>query len=150
MYFCRPFIKKQIMYLKGILIIIGFLALGNAASLMLGNFIPGSVCGMVLLFAALAAKIIKADEVRPVADFLTKNMSLFFVPASIGIMEQWGLISSSLIGWVGVILISTLLVLISVGGTQSCLMRAQEKFLNRETSNPTLSISHLRDYFNFS
>ncbi len=89
------------MYLKGILIIVGFLALGNAASQMLGNFIPGSVCGMVLLFAALAAKIIKADDVRPVADFLTKNMSLFFVPASIGIMEQWGLISSSLIGWVG-------------------------------------------------
>lgn len=111
------------MYLKGILIITGFLALGNAASVMLGHFIPGSVCGMVLLFIALASKAIKAEDVRPVADFLTKNMSLFFVPASIGIMKQWGLISGSLFGWAGVILISTLLVLLTVGGTQSCLMR---------------------------
>ena len=35
------------MYLKGILIIVGFLALGNAASQMLGNFIPSKYEGLL-------------------------------------------------------------------------------------------------------
>lgn len=126
-YFCPPFKKSCFMYLKGIFIIIGFLALGCAVSFAIGNFVPGSVCGMVLLFAALAANIVKADDVRPVADFLTKNMSLFFVPASIGIMEQWGLISGCFFGWIGVILISTLLVLLTTGGVQSGLMKIQNR-----------------------
>ena len=115
------------MYLKGIFIITGFLALGNAVSFAMNRFVPGSVCGMVLLFIALAAKLVKPDDVRPVADFLTKNMSLFFVPAAIGIMEQWGLISGSLFGWLAIILISTIVVLLSVGGTQSGLMKLQNR-----------------------
>lgn len=115
------------MYLKGIFIITGFLALGNAASFAMNRFVPGSVCGMVLLFLALAAKIVEPDDVRPVADFLTKNMSLFFVPAAIGIMEQWSLISGSLFGWIAVILFTTVAVLLVAGGTQSGLVKLQNR-----------------------
>ena len=120
MYFCGrktgeagplSFQDLKDMYLKGIFIIVAFLVLGNLCS-----------WAMVLLFAALLTKIVRPEDVRPVADFLTKNMSLFFVPASIGIMEQWGIISTNLLGWVAVVFISTFLVLISVGGTQSGLM----------------------------
>ena len=131
MYFCGrktgkagplSFQNLKDMYLKGIFIIVAFLVLGNLCSWATGHFVPGSVFGMVLLFAALLTKIVRPEDVRPVADFLTKNMSLFFVPASIGIMEQWGIISTNLLGWVAVVFISTFLVLISVGSTQSGLM----------------------------
>lgn len=115
------------MHLKGIFIIVAFLVLGNVCAWATGHFVPGSVFGMVLLFLALMLKVVKAEDVRPVADFLTKNMSLFFVPASIGIMEQWGLISTNLLGWVAVIFISTFLVLVSVGGTQSGLMSLMKR-----------------------
>ncbi len=87
------------MYLKGIFIILAFLALGMLCSYGIGQFIPGSVLGMVLLFLALKLRIVKADDVRPVADFLTKNMTLFFLPASIGIMEQWGIIKMNFVAW---------------------------------------------------
>lgn len=122
-----PPIRIKDMHLKGIFIIVAFLVLGNLCSWATGHFIPGSVIGMVLLFVALLLKLVKPEEVRPVADFLTKNMSLFFVPASIGIMEQWGIISTNLFGWLAVILISTFLVLVSVGGTQSGLMSLQKR-----------------------
>lgn len=120
------------MHLKGIALILGFLVLGNICSSAIGHFIPGSVIGMVLLFAALALHIVKAGDIRPVADFLTRNMSLFFVPASIGIMEQWGLISSNLLGWLAVIFISTFLVLVSVGLTQNGMMSMQNRLQRRK------------------
>lgn len=115
------------MHLKGIFIILTFLVLGNVCAWATGHFVPGSVIGMVLLFLALLLKVVKPDDVRPVADFLTRNMSLFFVPASIGIMEQWGLISTSLLGWVAVIFISTFLVLVSTGGVQSGMMSLMKR-----------------------
>lgn len=126
----RP--KFPVMHLKGIALILGFLVLGNICSSAIGHFIPGSVIGMVLLFAALALRLVKAADIRPVADFLTRNMSLFFVPASIGIMEQWGLISSNLLGWLAVIFVSTFLVLVSVGLTQNGMMSMQNRMQRRK------------------
>lgn len=123
------------MYLKGIFIILAFLVLGNVCAWATGHFIPGSVFGMVLLFLALSAKIVRPDDIREVAGFLTKNMSLFFIPASIGIMEQWGLISENFLGWVAVIFISTFLVLISVGGVQSGLMNIMSRKKERKERN---------------
>ncbi|MCM1176165.1 MAG: CidA/LrgA family protein [Clostridium sp.] len=108
---------------KGIFIILLFLVLGNICSWLMGHFIPGSVCGMVLLFIALVARIIKPEDIRTVADFLTKNMTIFFIPASIGIMEQWGIISASIAGWLGVVFISTVCVLAVTGWTEDCFIR---------------------------
>ena len=68
--------------IKGIFIIILFLFLGEAASWLIDGVIPGNVLGMVGLFLSLVAGLVKADDVRPVALWLTRNMALFFVPAS--------------------------------------------------------------------
>lgn len=108
---------------KGIFLILLFLALGNICSWLMDNFIPGSVCGMVLLFIALMTRTVKPDDIRTVADFLTKNMTIFFIPASIGIMEQWGLISVNLIGWLGVVFISTIFVLAVTGLVEDGLVK---------------------------
>ncbi len=118
-------------HIKGIFIILAFLALGVLCSYGIGQFLPGSVIGMVLLFLALKMKIVKADDVRPVADFLTKNMTLFFLPASIGIMEQWGLIKPNLLAWILIIAISTICVMITVCLTQDGMMALVERFKKR-------------------
>lgn len=111
------------MVIRGVFIIILYYVLGNILATVSGHIVPGSVIGMLLLFFSLIAKIIRPEWIRAVAEFLTKNMTVFFIPASIGIMDQWGLIKSSLIGWVGVVFISTLLVLVSTGLTQDSLIR---------------------------
>ncbi len=110
------------MYLKGIFIILLFLGLGYLGSWAMNGFLPGSVVGMLLLFAALMLKAVKAEDIRPVADFLTKNMTLFFLPASIGIMEQWGLIKMNLGAWLVILVVSTFCVLMSVCLTQDGIM----------------------------
>lgn len=111
------------MVIKGVFIIIFYYVLGNVLASLSGHIVPGSVIGMLLLFFSLTAKIVKPEWIRSVAGFLTRNMTVFFIPASIGIMNQWGLIKSSLIGWTGVVFISTLLVLVSTGLMEDSLIR---------------------------
>lgn len=116
------------MVISGIFIIVLYYVLGNAISSVTGHFIPGSVIGMLLLFFSLVFKIVKPERIRSVAEFLTGNMTVFFIPASLGVMNQWGLIRSNFIGWVGVTFVSTLLVLVSSGLMQDFLIKAGRKF----------------------
>ncbi len=104
--------------LLGFLIILFFWALGTVVSMLINHLIPGSVVGMLLLFAALCFKLIKPEQVRVVADFLTKNMSLFFVPAAVGLMEHLDVLKQ---GWAFILVasvVSTLLVMIVVAFIQ--------------------------------
>lgn len=113
--------------LKGIFIILLHLALGHLCAGLIGDFIPASVWGMVLLFASLMIGLVKPEDVRTVAHFLTDNMTIFFLPAAIGIMDQWGLIKMNLLAWLAVVLISTVLVMLSTGLLQQWLMSISKK-----------------------
>lgn len=99
----------------GFTIILFFLLAGDIISSLTGHFIPGSVIGMVLLFAALCMKIIRPEWIRSASDFLTKNMTVMFIPAAIGIVEQWGLIKTNLIPWIVIVFAGWLMVLAASG-----------------------------------
>lgn len=100
---------------NGFAIIMAFFALGEVASILMGHFVPGSVVGMVLLFAALCLRWVDAESIRPVAKFLTSNMILLFIPTFIGIIDTWGLLSSSLLEWFAVVVLTTVAVMASTG-----------------------------------
>ena len=65
-----------------------FYLLGCLISALIGNFVPGSVIGMVLLFAALSLKWVRPGAVKRVATFLLDNMMLFFVPVGVGLITS--------------------------------------------------------------
>lgn len=101
--------------IQGFGIIMGFYALGEAVSVFVGHFVPGSVIGMVLLFAALCVGWVKAESIRAVASFLTGNMALLFIPTFMGIIDTWGLISLNWLGWLAVVLLTTVAVMAASG-----------------------------------
>lgn len=118
--------------IKGICLILLFYFLGEAASYCLGGFIPGSVCGMILLFCALSLHIVNPNSVKQVANVLTRNMSLFFIPVGVGVMANYGIIAQN---WVALCVIATsttLLVLWYVGATTQYLDRC---FKNRHKTD---------------
>ncbi len=102
-------------HIKGIFILLLFLFLGEVFSYYIGAFIPGSVIGMLLLFVALCMGLVRPKDIREVAEFLTKNMVMFFIPASVGIMALWGSIAHC---WemLAVICVGTALLVIAVVG----------------------------------
>lgn len=62
---------------KGASIIMLFYFLGECLSFLINGIVPGSVCGMVLLFLSLLLKLVKPRDVRSVSNALTQNMALF-------------------------------------------------------------------------
>lgn len=104
--------------LPGIFIVLFFYALGEWVGWLIQGFIPGSVIGMILLFAALCLKIVKPERIKPVAKFLCDNMALFFVPAGVGIVNALDILSKY---WQAVLVacaVSTIVVIVVVALVQ--------------------------------
>lgn len=76
-----------------LLIIFGFSFAGNVISNGLHLPVPGSILGMLLLFLALQFKILEFKHVDEAGSFLINNMTILFLPAGVGIMAKWNLIS---------------------------------------------------------
>ena len=74
----------------------------------------GNIIGMILLFAALCLRWVRAETVRPAARFLLGAMALFFVPYGVGLMDSYRVILENL--W-------AILVLIVAGQTFQSLNR---------------------------
>lgn len=103
----------------GLFIILAFLVIGNILSALLGGFMPGSVIGMLLLFLSLLTGVVKDRWVRQTATFLTDNMMIFFMPAFMGIMDLWGVVKMDLWAWIAVLVLTTVLVMLASGLTQT-------------------------------
>jgi len=108
---------------RGFLVIIGLLGIGSLISAAINELVPGSVMGMLLMFVGLQTKVIKPEWVSAIANALTANMALFFVPAGVGIMVAFDLLAKSWFEILVITLLSTLAVIAVVGLTQQWMER---------------------------
>lgn len=67
--------------------ILFFYFTGEFISYFIDGFIPGSVIGMVLLFLALAFKVVKPNKVKKLSTLLTENIGVVFPAGGCGINE---------------------------------------------------------------
>ncbi|CVG10689.1 TPA: CidA/LrgA family protein [Serratia marcescens] len=104
-------------YLRALLLIYLCLFVGNAVAALLPFAIPGSILGMLLLFALLSTQILPAKWVKPGCHLLIRYMVLLFVPIGVGVMKYYDQIVAHLGPLVISCLISTLMVLVVVGYT---------------------------------
>lgn len=71
--------------LNGLIIIIFFQLCGEALVTLLHSPIPGPVAGMLLLWLALALRGGPSAELDEVSSGLIRYLSLFFLPAGVGL-----------------------------------------------------------------
>ncbi|AXW88330.1 hypothetical protein AU509_09360 [Lonsdalea britannica] len=102
-------------YLRAFVLIYLCLYAGNTISALLPITIPGSIIGMLILFALLSSQILPADWVRPGCHLLIRYMALLFVPIGVGVMSYFDLLRSQFGPIVVSCLISTLVVMVVVG-----------------------------------
>ncbi|MEZ5726165.1 MAG: CidA/LrgA family protein [Paracoccaceae bacterium] len=69
-------------------IILSFQLIGEVASRGLGLPLPGPVIGLVLLVLCCVIRPTLAERLRPVAQGLLGHLSLFFVPAGVGVIAH--------------------------------------------------------------
>lgn len=97
-------------YLKQLMIILFVYFLGNVLQVLFKLPIPGTVLGLILLFAALYTRIIKVEMVEDICDVLISHMAFLFVPAGVGLMTSLGILKGKVIQFTLIIVISTIVV----------------------------------------
>lgn len=122
-----------------ILIQTGIIFLICAAAELLTAFLPfafpGSVMAMVLLFLFFFLKWLKPNFMRETIDFLLNNMALFFVPATVGIIQYYSSIKSVILQIILICLISTVIIFAVTAYTIRFVVWLEKKYRNRGAKN---------------
>ncbi len=91
---------------------------GEVVAKLTGNVVPGNVIGMMLLFCALQMGVVKAESVREVSEFLTKNMAIMFLPPGVGLIVAYPVLKEHWLTITLAMVLSTMAVLVVVGKLQ--------------------------------
>ena len=115
-------------------ILLGIWAAGEFISQLIKNVIniPGSIIGMIILFVLLESKILDESKIKDVADFFLGNMSLFFIPAGVSLIESLGLIKENAVLLLSCILIINVAVMIVSGRSVDLMIKLKEKREKKE------------------
>ena len=73
--------------------------------------LPGPVLGMVLLFLAMAARAPIAKEIDATANTLLKHLSLLFVPAGVGVVQNLAVLGHEGLRLILVVVLATVITL---------------------------------------
>lgn len=108
-------------------VLFGFLAAGELIVALSGVPVPSSIIGMILLAATLESGRLKLSQVEAFADFLTRNLGFFFVPAGVGVMRCLGLIADQWIPIVVSVIVSTFIIIAVTGWTHQIARRTSKR-----------------------
>ena len=93
--------------------------------------IPGSIVGLLLLFLCLHFKIVPETYIKDGAGFILVMLPLFFIPATVGIIQYPDFLSGKGAILIGIVMISTFMTMI-VSGYSSQFV--EKKMKEREES----------------
>ncbi|MEC5341022.1 CidA/LrgA family protein [Brenneria populi] len=110
-------------YLRAFALIYLCLFAGNAISALLPIVIPGSIIGMLILFALLASQILPSDWAKPGCHLFIRHMAMLFVPIGVGVMNYYDLLSQQFGPIVISCLVSTFFVMLVVGFSTQIMQR---------------------------
>ncbi|MEQ6291889.1 CidA/LrgA family protein [Vogesella sp. GCM10023246] len=88
--------------------LLGFQFTGEVLARSLGLPVPGAVIGMLLLFITLVLRQGVPAALRQNVPTLMTHMSLLFIPAGVGILAFWPLLSAHPLAMTVVLLLATL------------------------------------------
>lgn len=114
-------------YMKQFCIIMGISFLGELLKYFLPFPIPASIYGLVLMLAALMSGIVKLKEVEAAGDFLIETMPMMFIPAGVGLMNEWDALSDIWLPFLVIIAVTTVVVMGVTGRVTQGIIRLDQK-----------------------
>ena len=113
--------------LRQVCIIIGICFLGELLHKLLRIPIPGNILGMIILFICLCLSIIKLEMIKEISNFLLDHLAFFFIPSGVGLIACMNILKGEWIAFLGVCLITTVIIMVFTGYTVQLLKRGQSK-----------------------
>ena len=113
--------------LRQITLLFAICVAGDCFSALIGGALPGTVLGMAFLLALLLTRRLKPAAVETVADFFLGNMSVLFIPATLGILRVYPQIQGELFKLALICFVTTFLTAACTGWTVLLAQKIQRK-----------------------
>ena len=125
--------------LKQWILILFVYFLGEVAAKSLSLPIPGNIMGMIFLFLFLVTGIIKLEKIEDAAKSILGNLAFLFIPAGVGLMNYFGIVSNYVAQILFIVVITTFIVMSCTGLTVQLVSRkikssAVKKIKNKEST----------------
>ena len=108
-------------------IILAISLVGELLNRLIPLPIPASIYGMLILFIALCTGIIKLSAVKETGKFLITLMPLMFIPATVGLIDNWKVMKSFLVAFIVISLVSTVVVMAVSGHVTQCIIKRRKE-----------------------
>ena len=114
-------------YMKQFSIILTISFLAELMEYLIPLPVAASIYGLLLMLIGLITKIIPLEKVEGAADFLVENMSVMFIPATVGIMTSVEELKQMLLPLCVITVESTILIMIVTGKVAQGIIRTDNK-----------------------
>lgn len=114
-------------YLKQFAIILSVSCVGEILRFLLPWPVPASIYGLVLLFALLALRIVRLEQVKDAGEFLIQIMPPMFIPAAVGLLDSWPQLQRLLLPLCVIIPLTTAVVMLVTGKVTDFFIGRKEK-----------------------
>ncbi|MFV0363196.1 MAG: CidA/LrgA family protein [Suipraeoptans sp.] len=84
-------------FFKQISIILAICLVADGITMLFSIPIPASVVSIVLMAVLLIFNIVKEKQIKDTADFLLSNMAIVFLPLSVAVIEELGILKGNII-----------------------------------------------------
>lgn len=121
--------------LKQWILILFVYFLGEVSAKSLSLPIPGNIMGMIFLFIFLVTGIIKLEKIEDAAKSILGNLAFLFIPAGVGLMNYFGIVSNYIAQILFIVVITTLIVMSCTGLTVQLVSRKIESTAVKKIKN---------------
>ena len=101
--------------------------IGILISTVLHFPLPGTITALLLLFLLLQFKVLKLEKIENAANFLLLNMTLFFMPPTVKIIDSYNLLEKDIVKVAFIIIISTFITMGVTGKIVQMMIDIQAK-----------------------
>lgn len=108
-------------------VLLGCQLLGEITVRGFGLAIPGPVLGLALLVLLLGSMPKLAEQLRPTTTIILANLSFLFVPAGVGVIGNFQVLSEGGVALLVILTVSTVLSMLAAVGTFIGVRRLNER-----------------------
>lgn len=117
--------------IKQVGLIFGICWLSQVIEYWLPFAFPASVIGMVFLLICLITGILKIEHIQEKSNFLLANMTFFFIPAGVSMINYFELLKNNIVQIAAISIISTIITFVVTAYSVTWTI----KWMNRRNSD---------------
>ncbi|WP_417615326.1 CidA/LrgA family protein [Oceanisphaera sp.] len=111
----NPSKSQAFIFIRGFVVLLACLIIGNAIASLLPFAFPGSIIGLFVLFFLLSSQLVPLSWVHDSGQLILRHMAILFIPVAAGLLSYMDVLGDSIGLIISAALSGLILILLVVG-----------------------------------